>query len=158
MTATPRDASERVLANVVTQANGCWEYQGHIGAGGYGRIYYNGATRSATRAVAAVHHGLDVADRSIHVCHTCDNPPCVNPAHLFLGSPSENCEDAIAKGRRPRLPPSTRQEFCARGHDMSIYRERKGGKAGGSHCAQCRRIRAAAAGRRRRAAQKAVAA
>jgi predicted XRE-type DNA-binding protein len=38
-------------------------------------------------------------------CHTCDNPPCVNPAHLFLGDDAANCADKVAKNRQARTPP-----------------------------------------------------
>lgn len=149
---------ERVLANT-RPVGDCLEFQGVRGNGGYGRIRHEGRMVAATRVVATERLGLDLADRSTHVCHACDNPPCVNPAHLFLGTASENCQDAIAKGRRPALPPSTRPwDFCAKGHDMSETREKKTGKAGGTHCGVCRRERHAAGERRRRAERKARAA
>jgi hypothetical protein len=46
----------------------------------------------------------------LFVCHTCDNPPCINVEHLFLGTPKDNAHDCIAKGRWPSGP----REYCKR--------------------------------------------
>lgn len=84
-------------------ADECWPYMGARLPSGYGyvNLRQNGnayAHRLAfEQAVGPIPDGM-------YVCHRCDNPPCCNPAHLFLGTPSENCQDKVAKGRaRGRL-------------------------------------------------------
>ena len=64
---------------------------------GYALIKFKGSTRGAHRVSYMVHKG-EIPD-DILVCHTCDNPICVNPEHLFLGTHSDNANDMIRKGR-----------------------------------------------------------
>ncbi len=75
----------------------CWPWTAYCNPMGYGKISWRGKPRIASRVSMEI-AGFDIPD-DLHVCHTCDNPPCVNPAHLFVGTRSDNMQDSIAKGR-----------------------------------------------------------
>lgn len=78
----------------------CWEWRGANNSFGYGRLNRgdkNNRTIKAHRASYQIHFGIDPEDKD--VCHHCDNPPCVNPYHLFLGDAKSNAEDMVRKGR-----------------------------------------------------------
>lgn len=78
----------------------CWEWQSCLNPNGYGRIGHGGRGGrkcAAHRVSWEIHYGA-IPD-SLWVLHKCDNPACVNPNHLFLGSHQDNMDDMIAKGR-----------------------------------------------------------
>lgn len=79
-------------------ASNCWVWHKSIEQSGYGRIKINGRTIKAHRLSWNIHFGE--IPPGLFVCHKCDNPPCVNPEHLFLGTAKDNTQDMIEKGRK----------------------------------------------------------
>jgi len=79
------------------QERGCWIWNGSQSKRGYGIMSILGKNRQATAVSIFLFHGPH--DFSKDACHTCDNPRCVNPSHLFLATAKENMADCRAKGR-----------------------------------------------------------
>lgn len=75
----------------------CWEWRSYRTKAGYGQIWIYPKNQYAHRIAWELTHGPIPAGMS--VCHRCDNPPCCNPAHLFVGTHQENMTDATTKGR-----------------------------------------------------------
>lgn len=95
--------AEKMRQHRITES-GCWEYAGYIKPTGYAsmKIYVNHfrpqkRTFMVHRVSYAFHSGEDPGE--LFVCHHCDNPSCINPDHLFLGTPLVNTRDMLAKGR-----------------------------------------------------------
>lgn len=88
---------ERFALKTKVMPTGCIEWTGHVGEWGYGQTSYKGEKYNVHRLAWILHFG-EIAE-GLNVCHKCDNPPCVNIDHLFLGTQKDNIDDAIAKGR-----------------------------------------------------------
>ena len=86
---------------------GCWEWTGWKNQDGYGFFRYFNKKDIQAHRFSAKHLGGQDIDGKV-VCHSCDNPGCVNPDHLFTGSQSDNINDAINKGRHHVLRASNK--------------------------------------------------
>jgi hypothetical protein len=96
------DLERRFWSYVGLRGPGCWTWTGHTDKNGYGIIAVNSQNRRAPRVLWEMLHPEDAPlPRNVLVCHSCDNPPCVRPDHLWLGSNDANMADCTAKGRRP---------------------------------------------------------
>lgn len=81
----------------IDEKTGCHVWTGAVDEHGYGRYLHHGKNRAAHRIAWRLANGP--IPYGIWVLHKCDNPPCVNPAHLFLGTVLDNTRDMISKGR-----------------------------------------------------------
>lgn len=91
------DAIKRLLRFIDRRGEDeCWPWIGGMGSWGYGSFWLEGRNWNASRAA----YKLLVRDPgAFTVCHRCDNPPCCNPHHLFLGTQGDNVRDCNQKGR-----------------------------------------------------------
>jgi hypothetical protein len=98
----------------------CWEWTaGHDGRG-YGQFWANGRTRRAPQVAWEIYN-LTEFPKGKGACHTCDNPPCVNPSHIWPGTQKENSHDCVRKGRHvPATSPWNRGiTHCKSGHEFT---------------------------------------
>ena len=110
----------------------CWEWFGQKNPKGYGYVKPYGLTH---RFSYELHTGEKPGE--LFVCHSCDNPPCVNPAHLWLGTVTDNQRDAKAKGRLVRTQEQievNRNNFRYASHVRWCINEGRGPK---SNCVYC---------------------
>lgn len=139
---------ERFFLARVEKSGDCWVWRGRITGRGYGTIKMGENSREilAHRASWMLHCGAIPA--GMVVCHKCDNPTCVRPDHLFVGTQKENIWDAIKKGRYTHqgkyLPNYSAKTACPSGHaydDQNTGISNCNGKRA-RYCRACQRERA----------------
>lgn len=136
---------DRIVAQIVKdEATGCWNWTGPYHkerpypSNRYG--YINVMRRGKSRSVNT-HRAMWIAldgeiESTVYICHTCDNPLCANPEHLFAGTPKDNTHDMLAKNRHN----NGRKTHCKRGHELAgenVWVDKKGLR----HCKVCGRER-----------------
>lgn len=87
--------------NLVEKTDSCWLWKGSKVPKGYGTFRFNNKNYRAHRVSWQLAHG-PIGDNEICVLHKCDNPNCVRPDHLFLGTNKDNTNDMLLKGREAR--------------------------------------------------------
>ena len=144
-----KSVQARFWAKVVQKAEDeCWPWSGSVDNDGYGGFYVGLRLHKAHRIAWQMRHNL-LMPAGLFACHACDNPNCVNPAHIWPGSNQENLRDAADKGRlrdaaKPAQAARRSMTECKRGHkyvEGSFYKRKDGGR----DCKACRSLTKASA-------------
>jgi hypothetical protein len=128
----------RFARHYTKMSSGCWEWTGCRLKTGYGKFNTGKTSEGETKTVYAHRFSYELhfgpIPEGLIVCHRCDNPRCVNPDHLFVGSHVDNVRDAVLKGRQGRR----RDTHCKHGHLYTLSNTRWiPGPIGQRRCRKC---------------------
>ena len=111
-----------IKSKIIETSNSCMEWQGARSPSGYGEIKIQGKKYNTHRVVYRIVCG--VFDYSLWVLHKCDNPPCCNPDHLFLGTRSDNMKDCFKKGRLTHIYNKRPTQTAQKNHMAKLSKSR----------------------------------
>ena len=140
----PPDIEERLWGHLKVTDTGCAEWTRSTTTKGYGCIQFKERLALTHRVAWELTNGP--IPEGLCVCHRCDNPPCCNPEHLFLGTYADNIHDMIAKGRGRNQ--NAGKAYCKYGH--AFDEENTVTSANGRrHCRICMKVLGARANAKR---------
>jgi len=119
----------------------CWPWKGATDVSGRGDFWRDGVKQKAPRVAWSLRYGVPFP-KELHACHTCDNPACCNPEHLWPGTRTQNFMDAARKGRlhvsnnSPAAILNRTRTHCKRGHAFDAANTYIT-KIGGRKCRAC---------------------
>lgn len=103
------------------ESDACWRWRGSVTNKGYGQLMSHRKQYAAHRVAYQLHIGPIPSGKM--VCHRCDNPLCVNPAHLWLGTPADNMIDKVSKKRQSAFPGESNQAARLTEADVRLIRQ-----------------------------------
>ena len=117
---THAEVRSRLKSKIKKDDNGCWVWTGSLHKPmPYGRVRLRSFAGHPTRFTWRAHRASYIAFKGnipegMYVCHSCDNPSCINPDHLFLGTHQDNMDDMHAKGRYIHKGATPNNQFAAK--------------------------------------------